>query len=340
MCSLDFVESSEAGVLSSCIDLEVRVDVCKSSYIHVNINRDEPLEFDIKESFQKELIDTLKKNKELVMGDICVSLFETESLLDKIPKNWIYIPTEKSDASNILKMTAEEITDLFVNYYRENICPEWLEPDRYFKDLSFSECAYSDLEILDRISWLDFETKDTPTVRITIDRISFIGGAAAKNDIFLQDKGIDYKKIVQAVRVRFNLAETPAKGYEYVLRECAEKYLINSCDGKMTIEEIITMAKKSSSASNFRANFKKFLFQNDIALSMTDGYCGGGGECYTTGGESGFNGGCFRIASRGLQLAFLGTSNGFNGYSLEGKKYKDNELWEACYSSLNQRLLS
>jgi len=321
--------------IPSVVSLVSHRDAFSQEYLEVSIERDVPLHFEIKGVFKLDLIAVFNANPTLLTQDMTVSLFESESIMDKIPEAWLYDPKRDANANTLANMSGEEITALFVTYFKEGTCPDWLEPDSYFDDLSFEQKEQSDLDILDRISWLDFETVEEPTVRITIDRIVFLGSMGSTPDVYLQDRGIDYKKIVAAVREKYGLEYIPNRGYDFVLQKCAERYLLDSCEGKMTLEEIKAMVNASADANSFKSRYKKFLTENGIPLSLTHGYGGGGGECYQAGGTAGFSGGSFDIAPRGLLFAYNGEFEDFNEFVGERYKYEDKELWNACYSSLS-----
>lgn len=307
--------------------------------LDVSVSRDEPLAFTIFASCRNELLSLFAENEDLLVSDRVVSLFESETLMDKIPKSWLYDKELQKSSERVLAMTGDEITALFVNYFKEGVCPDWLEADPYFDSLSFNDDAeQSDLEILDSIAWLDFETIEEPSIRITLDRISLLGSMGSKPDIYLQDRGIDYKKVIDAVREKYGLKSIPNKGYDFVLEGCVERYLLASCENKLNMDEIKSMANASCDAKNFKSHYRKFLTENKISLTSTHGYGGGGGECYQAGGNAGFNNGHFDIAPRGLLFAYSGEFKDFNGFVGEKYKYEGKELWEACYNTLSKGL--
>ena len=130
------------------------VDMVKSSasssveLLDVVISRVEPLEFTIFGQYRNELLSLCAKNKDLLISDRAVSLFENESLMDKLPKTWLYNKELHKSSERMIAMTGDEITALFVNYFKDGICPGWLKADPYFDDLEFDDPELGPLHIL------------------------------------------------------------------------------------------------------------------------------------------------------------------------------------------------
>jgi len=60
------------------------------SYVEVIIHRSSPVCFDMKKKHLRDLLFLFNDNESLLSGDKSLSLFESESIMDKIPKMWMH----------------------------------------------------------------------------------------------------------------------------------------------------------------------------------------------------------------------------------------------------------
>jgi len=319
------------------VSLHDSKDELSFPFVEVRIQRQTPIVFGIKEAHVDDLIQVFNENPVLLKEDISVNLFEVQTIMDKIKKEWIYKPIGKVSASIMMGMSGKEITNLFIDYFKNGIVPEWLAADYDIKNFCMdSDKAMSDLEILYQLSWLYFETKDSFSARLSMDRISFVGYSIRADDVYLQNRGIDYQAIIDTVREKFGVPMGEERGLDAVIYECVMKYLRNSSGGKLSDEECIELANSSDNPGQFKQKYKKRIRELGVSLVQSSVSSSPHVELYVARSNAGFNNGGFTISRRGIQMAYKNESKGFNGFSGEEKIYEGNELWEVCFNMIKE----
>lgn len=321
------------------VSLQDKEDEVLSHFVEVAIQRDIPIVFGIKEAHVEDLLKVFVANQTLLKEDLNINLFEVQTIMDKIPKEWIYSPIANSDVKKMIDLNGTEISDLFINYFKSGVYPNWLVPDCDLVDFSLDkDVALSDLKILQKISWLYFETKDFFEARLTIDRISFVGHSIRADDIYLQNRKVQYQDIIDTVREKFEVPYSDEKRMESIKYECVMKYLEKSSVWKISKEECIEFAKDAHSAADFKRKFKRQLKELKVSLFQSSLGSSPHDECYSISVAGGLNNGFFSIRRRGIRMAYKNESEGFNGFCENGRTYKGEELWEVCFSTLKEHI--
>ncbi len=310
----------------------------------VTICRNTPLNFKVFTQYEDEIKETFSKHSGLLSHDKSVSLFETESIMDYVNSSWLYDESQWIDHDRVMSMDGNEITELFVNYILFDEIPEWLEVCRYNTPDKMEEkfggvSSCSDADILDVLMFLDFDTIEGNTARVSPQRVDSLGMARGGSD-YNFEKGVDYQSIINAVRQRYGISREESKGMDYAISEAVNKYISSLVPWREELEEEIKiLAKRTANTKAFKTSVKKLLEENDVSLVSNGGSCGGCGEGYSIDMDHGFNDGSFTIGTYNIVKAFSGESDfDKQEMSTKGEKFKENKLWEAVYSEFSASL--
>lgn len=330
------------------------VEEC-SSYFIASINRIDapPMMLSIVNEHRVNFFSLLNKHKDLIQQDIQTDLFSSESIMDKIPVEWIMTEKSKeleSKLNEIINMDGEGLTKLFLDMFIEYKYPTWLEGGRYFEQDTmariFSNKTMSDRDILYAIEFHCLESIETENrIRITISRISFLGGLSfSKSDIYLHNKGIDYKRIIRAIREKYNVTNIDNSTLEDAIKSSGINHLRYSFGDALSELDYVGFAKSSDSLKKFKSKLKSFADENNIDLSRSDrsdgGFSGFTFSGYSVSGSYGFNNGEFSLYERGLVLAYEKQKRGEritpedNVFDRKIMSCKDSNMWEKIYHSL------
>lgn len=287
--------------------------------------------------FEEEVIKVVKENNYLLGGEVRKSLFESESLISKMEKRWMYNDKDWLEYDRIMEMNTDEACQIFVNYIKKDEVPEWLEVCRHYvpqemANLFKGEDKLSDNEILDRVSFLSFRNIVGETAQLAVNRITslaFTNPRESQNKYIF--KRADLKKIISAVRERYSLEKVEWGGEVFAKDEVA-KIFLGDLEHDLKID-IIDEWKNSSDTKMFIKACKKTAGEEKVK-KMDSGYhgLGGGiGEGFSSNWNFGFSKATCKVYQyREQRVLLLGEESvsDDDDFQIFLFELKGNELWE------------
>lgn len=248
------------------------------------------------------VLEVVASNSHLLGGALQANLFESEALVDKMDKEWLYNDSDWNQYDIIMDINAEDACQIFVDYISNDIVPDWLTVDRiispeWMKENFSKVGSMSDNGILELIDFLSFRNNEGEQAELAVNGISSLMyrnlksrseiGSARRFMIF--DK-IHLERIILAVRKRYNIKKIEwDEGY--AKKNMAISFLGSLCTGlSLDKKEIIGLWQNSLDVNGFIKSCTD-AGKGDSAKQMDIGYwgsCGSVGEGFSEDWNYGF----------------------------------------------------
>ena len=311
----------------------------------VTVCRPVPIQFCVMDKYIDEVKNVFQKHSSLMIEDKVISLFESECIMDYIDKDWIYDGKAWVGHDAIMGMTGADITSLLVEYILHDTIPLWLEVCRWYSPTSMMEMfskepSASDASILDSLMFLSFDNKEGKGARISTQRADSMSYGDKIPSTYNFTKEVDFKAIIGAVRERYGLKEKEDGSIEGAITYCVERYLQDLGQHKEEYyDELVLLAKKSSSSKKYRLAVGTWLKESEISLVSKGGCSSSIGEGYYGGIDYGFNKGCFRISLATIVMSHRERDiPEMEEMTTDMLSLTEDDLWEAIYNEHHKGL--
>lgn len=302
-----------------------------SSHISLNIlSKKKPLlSLMIVPEHEASVTETLEGNMDLIGNEKQINLFESITIMDKLEATWLYAVDKTGYSEKMMGLSGDEITELYVNYIKSGVSPEWLTPDEEFNRLvCIDECGEDVL--LSRLSRCAFVCNDDNASRLTLQQITTT--FPSTKAVCLHDRGIDYQSILDAARVKYSIELTDSVELDDAVFEGCRKFMRGMFADTKPIVLLCEMAYNSTSSLDFKKSIMDLAKECGVDMNTEGGYENISVGGYTLRGTHGIKKGEFTVSASGIYVAYLGYGDKLeNENSRDLETFKGKNLWETMW---------
>lgn len=303
----------------------------KRSHISLDIllERNPLLSLMVVPSHEDAVVKALESNIDLIGNERQINLFESITIMDKLDAAWLFAVDKTGYSEKLIRLTGDEITEIYVNYIENGVIPEWLTPDEEFNKLiCLDECGEDVL--LGRISRCGFVCNDDNASRLTLQQITTTFPSAKA--VCLHDRGISYQSILDAARIKYGIALTESVELDDVVFEGSRRFMRSMFADTKPIKELCRIAYDAVNSLEFKKAIEALLKEYSIDITADGGYGDVSIGGYSLKGMHGLKKGQFTISVSGIHMAYLGYGDKLveeNSHVLE--TFKGKNLWETMW---------
>ncbi|CAA6807775.1 MAG: Unknown protein [uncultured Sulfurovum sp.] len=302
-------------------------------YSTFTICRNEPLSFDVFTKYTKEVKNVFKEHTCLLKEDLSLSLFETSSILDYV-KPYLFDKEDWVDYERVMKMSGDELTDIFESYILEDNVPSWLLVSRHYspKEMHriFHNRHMSDEEILHQIMFLSFDTIKGERVRISPQRISSLSSQINRKSIYIFDRKINLARLLVAVRTRYGVGHQKAMTIKEAQSYAIDDFLTHLSNHSVAFKEkLICSIKYANSAKSILPVLKQ-LYKDEKEHIPNGGSAGGVKDGYQLDSTYNLNSPSIHIGRYNFILQYLEEATTDDSY-VTVRLYEGFSVWELVY---------
>lgn len=303
----------------------------KSSYISLNVllKRSPLLSLMIVPAHEVSVVAALEANMDLIGNDKQVNLFDTMTIMDKLDTAWLYAKDSIGYLDKMESLSGDEITEIYINYIKNGVSPEWLIADQEFSKLiNIGECGEDVL--LSKISKCGFMSNDTNASRMTLQK--FDSAFLANKTVCLYDRGIDYQSILDVTRVKYGVALTESVELDDAVFEGCRKFMRGMFADTKTIKELCEIAYESKNSLEFKKSITDLAKEYSIDVNPEGGFTDVPVGGYTLRGTHGIKKGEFTVSASGIYMAYLGYGDKLGDSDARDLEvFKGKYLWETMW---------